>query len=266
MARSSVGSEAKVAKVIMDGPSKAVYSSVSAVADRAETSASAVVRACQKLGFRGFQDLKVALAQELALLDAASVGSVDRDDVLTTVLSSSASALQETIRTVDRQAFGRAVSALGDAECVLVVGAGASSGPAYDGAYRLAAIGVRAEYRAEIMAQHLAASRLGKGDALLAVSYTGATRETMAAAEAAAVNGATVIAITSFVPSPLTEVADIVLLAGAPEAGFRLEAVSSRVAHMAVLDALYVAVARAKPERAERALNSMAEVTAHHSY
>ena len=83
-------------------------------------------------------------------------------------------------------------------------------------------------------------------------------------ATAAAAAGATVIAVTSYLRSPLTELATIVLAAGSREMSFRLEAMASRIAHLVVLDALMVAVAEASPERTEKALNRYADVLAEH--
>ena len=98
----------------------------------------------------------------------------------------------------------------------------------------------------------------------VAVSHTGSTHETLQAAGGAAQAGATVVAITSFTRSALTELADVVIVSGARELGLRLEAVASRLAHLAVLDALLVAVAERDPERAQAALAVFADVLAEH--
>ena len=107
---------------------------------------------------------------------------------------------------------------------------------------------------------------LGPGDVCLAISHTGATRETLAATRAAAEAGATTIAITSFLRSPLTEVAAITLVAGSRETNYRVEAMASRMAHLAVLDALFVAVALQDRQRALAAQDAHAAVMAEHRF
>jgi RpiR family transcriptional regulator, carbohydrate utilization regulator len=63
-------SDARVAQLILDEPDAIVYRSVGDVAEAAQTSSTTVVRCTQKLGFRGFHDLKLALAQERATFAA----------------------------------------------------------------------------------------------------------------------------------------------------------------------------------------------------
>jgi DNA-binding MurR/RpiR family transcriptional regulator len=55
--------------------------------------------------------------------------------------------------------------------------------------------------------------------------------------------GATTIAITGFLRSPLTELSDHCLVAGNPTMTYELDSVPARMAMKAVADALLVAVA-----------------------
>jgi SIS domain/Cobalamin-independent synthase, Catalytic domain len=81
---------------------------------------------------------------------------------------------------------------------VLCLGVGTSAMLAQDAAYRLMWLGVRTEAPADVHAQHVRATAGEPGDAVLVVSHTGSTRETVTAARAASTSGATVIAVTSF--------------------------------------------------------------------
>ena len=64
MMQSLSKSEQAVATYITQHPEEVVYLSVAALAENSGVSDPTVVRACQKLGFTGYQDLKVTLAQE----------------------------------------------------------------------------------------------------------------------------------------------------------------------------------------------------------
>ncbi len=55
----------KVANLIMRQPEMAIYASVNEVAAAAQVSEATVMRFCRTLGFKGFQDFKIALAREL---------------------------------------------------------------------------------------------------------------------------------------------------------------------------------------------------------
>jgi RpiR family carbohydrate utilization transcriptional regulator len=149
---------------------------------------------------------------------------------------------------------------------VLFVGVGTSAPLAQDAAYRLLTLGIRAQAPPDVHVQHVAARLLGPGDACFAVSHTGQTRETIAAMRAAREAGATTIAVTSFSHSPLTEIAEIVLVAGSRETAFRIEAMASRIAHITVLDAIFVSLALADRRRATAALDVTASVLSEHRF
>lgn len=269
-----VPSALKIVDVVIQDPSWVLTSSVSEVADRAGTSESTVIRACQGLGFKGFHDLKLVLASDLAtqereqddLVRSEGIGPhTPRRDIPRRVLHSSAAVLQDAVTTLDLDAYEGAVQVLSDARRILVVGNGTSSAPARDCAYRLAALGLLVQAPSDTFGQHLTARALEERDAVLAISHTGATKETLIAVQAAHRRGAGVVAVTSHLRSPLTTRAHHVLVAGGPELGFRQEAMTSRLAHLAVLDTLFIGIVLARPKRSREFLDVMADVTAEHS-
>ncbi|MGW4123019.1 MurR/RpiR family transcriptional regulator [Nocardia sp. NPDC004711] len=269
-----VPSAVKVVDLVVNDPSWVLTSSVSEMADRAGTAESTVVRACQKLGFKGFHGLKLALASDLAtqehshgdLEHAEGIGPrTRRSDIPGLVLRNSAMVLQDVARTLDLNSYERAVDKLSNARRILVIGNGTSSAPAQDCAYRLTTLGLVVQAPPETFAQHLIARTLEDRDAVVAISHTGSTKETLTAVQASHRNGAGVVAVTSHLRSPLAALAHDVLVAGGPELGFRQEAMISRLAHLAVLDTLFVGIAMARPKRSREFLDAMADITAEHS-
>jgi RpiR family carbohydrate utilization transcriptional regulator len=259
--------DARVARVVVERPEVVIHRSAAEVAELASTSAATVVRCAQKLGFKGFHDMKLSLAQELPAFprDPAAAPAADpRVAALARVTRAGAEAVRDAGALVDPASFEAAVAAISDAAHVVFAGVGTSAPLCQDAAYRFSAVGISAEAPADVHVQHVQARRLAPGDVCVAVSHTGSTHETLQAARGAAQAGATVVAITSFARSALTELADCVIVAGARELGLRLEAVASRLAHLAVLDALLVAVAERDPARSEAALAIYADVLAEH--
>jgi DNA-binding MurR/RpiR family transcriptional regulator len=226
------------------------------------------VRCAQKVGFKGFHDLKLALAQELSVLSSATEATDEAQDPRTAVLIQVTMAGAESVRTaaalVDPDAFQATVDAIASARRVLFVGVGTSAPLCQDAAYRFSAIGVLAEAPGDVHVQHVHASLLGPEDVCVAVSHSGATRESLEAIRAAASAGATTIGVTSFAKSALTEVVDHVIVAGTRELSFQLEAMASRLAHLALLDSLLVAVAARDEHRARAALEAYSDVLGEH--
>jgi RpiR family carbohydrate utilization transcriptional regulator len=263
-------SDARVAQLILTEPDAIVYRSVSEVAEAAQTSSATVVRCAQKLGFRGFHDLKLALARERATFAADLTedgGASDpRMAILDHVIAAGAQTVRDVRALVDPDAFDAAVSALSSAGRVLFAGVGTSAPLTQDAAYRFSAIGVVGEAYADVHVQHLHARLLQEGDVCVAVSHTGSTRETLEVVSAARDTGAVTVAITSFAHSPLTELVDHVIVAGTREVSFRLEAMASRLAHLALLDALLVSVAARDEASAQAALETYTDMLGEHRY
>jgi DNA-binding MurR/RpiR family transcriptional regulator len=265
-----VPSELRVAELILRDPKGIMYRSISEVAADAGTAASTVVRACRRLGFKGFQHLKLALAQDagspITRLNTQLDQESTPEEVLATVLHDGEQALHEARRTLESEEFARAVELLSGAEHVLFVAVGTSAPLAQDAAYRFLTIGAQAEAPADVHMQHVRARLLTERDVCVAISHTGATQETLATVRGAAEAGARTVAISSFVRSPLTEIAEVMLVAGSSELSYRIEAMSSRIAHLCILDALFVAVALRHADRAGRAQATTANVLSEHRF
>jgi len=256
--------EARVAKAVLEHAEEVVFWSVSELAEVAGTSTATVVRCAQQLELRGFHDLKLALAGELAGRPQFAAEGAEPASILAVVSAVGAQTAKEATTLISDEDFAAAVEIVSNAERLIVCGVGTSAALANDAAYRFSIINRRAEAPVDVHQQHVAATSLEPGDACLLVSHTGSTRETLAIAQAAVNAGASTVAITSYLRSPLTELATVSLTAGSREVSFRLEAMASRVAHMVVLDALLVAVAETSPERTREALDRYGDVVADH--
>lgn len=251
--------EGRVAEVLLADPSGAARSSVAALAARAGTSTATVVRCAQKFGFRGYHELRTTLARELAGTAptrgfAVAVPADPRLAALSGVTENGARAVGDAAAHVDAAAFAAAVTALDGAERVLIAGVGGSAPLCQDGAARLGAIGLRVEAPADPQVQQLRARLLGVEDLCLALSYSGRSLATLGIVAAAAASGATTIAITSATETPLAiAVGHPLVVADGAAPAARL-ALATRLAQLAVLDALIVAVAGRDEARTRRSL------------
>lgn len=262
--------DARVAKLFLTQPNIVIYRSASEVGEMADTSSATVVRCAQKLGFKGFHDLKLALANELAVFEQERADQAEvRDDtagasILERITRAGAESVRDAGALVDADAFAAVVDAIDTARSVTFFGVGTSAPLCQDAAYRFSAIGVHTSAPVDAHVQHLQARLLTEEDLCIVVSHTGSTRETLTAATAARSAGATVVAITSFSRSPLTELADHVIVAGTRDLELGLEAMASRLAHLALLDALLVAAAARDTDRSDSALRTYMDILGEH--
>jgi len=262
--------EARAVAALLARGAEVINASVTEIAAAAETGVGTVVRACQSLGFKGFQAAKIALAQDLLPLGERPQEDVSDADgpleVLAKLAGSSGEALRRATASVGAAELARAIDLLASARRVLCLGVGTSAPLAQDAAYRLTTIGIDADAPADVHVQHVRARLLSVADVAMAISHTGATQETLGAIRGAKEAGARVIAVTSFSTTPLTELADVALVAGGRETSYRVEAMASRLAHLLVVDSLFTCLVLADPQRARKAQRLTADVLAEHRF
>jgi RpiR family transcriptional regulator, carbohydrate utilization regulator len=263
--------DARVAAVVLEQPHLVISRSAAEVAEMADTSGATVVRCAQKLGFKGFHDLKVSLAYELAAVQDLWDENYDSDEavdpdaaLLRRVTATGAASLRDAATLVDLAAFRAAADALCDARRILFIGVGASAPLCQDAAYRFTMLGLQADAPADVHVQHVRAQLLDAEDVCVTVSWTGSTRESVVATRAAANAGATTVAITSFAKSELTEVVHHAIVAGTRDLMVDLHMLASRLTLLALLDCLLAAVASRRPARAHAASDRIQPVIWEH--
>lgn len=252
--------ERRVAELIVESADAVVEWTAQELAERAGVGRATVVRACQSFGYRGYPQLRVALAAELGS-GQGETGVDHGPSVLGRMRSEIdrvASSLPALASLLDADAVAEAVRISASARRVLVLANGLSSPIANDLAMRLTAAGRSAEFIADAIAQQIAARHLTTDDVCLIVSGSGANEASLRVATAAARGGATVIALTSFATSALTEVASVSLVIAPTGVSFRDELQhASRVAFLVFAEVFAAAVTT---ERGEDAVQARAHV------
>lgn len=268
-------SEARVAALMLDAPDAVVERSITELAELAGTAVSTVSRCCQRLGFSGFQEMKLGLARELA--PPATPPNPAADDpvsVLRFVAAVAGQQITESASRLDEAAFAAAVDAIGGASEVLVVGFGTSASVSLDLAYRMQLLGIRTQHRADPHQAHVVAGALGPDDACLAISHTGATRETIMTAETAREAGAVVVGMTSYHRSPVADLADHRLVAGVRGMQINLALGDgepqlpsvSRLMHLVLGDAIVATLAARDEQRSRRQYERSHQFMSAHLY
>lgn len=258
--------EARIGEVVLEDPTGVVGSTITELAARAGTSQATVVRFCRAVGYAGYPEFRIDLAQATSRraveLERSGIaeGEINQTDDATDVVSKiafhEARTIEETARMLDLDALERAVGLVADAPRTDVYGVGSSGLTAQDLAQKLSRIGLVCLAPVDPHAQLQSAALLGPGAVAVAVSHTGRTVEPYQALSLARAGGATTVAITNFPASPLAELADVVLTTTARETQFRSGAMSSRIAQLAVVDFLFVRVAQRRYDATAAALKA----------
>ena len=239
-------SEQKLADYILKNPSDVMHMTMSELADATSSADATVFRFCQKLGFSGFQGLKQALAGDLfspAESLSQEVGPEDTPQEITRkVFQDMIDALQTTGKMLDYRALEQAMDLISRANRVDAYGYGGSGVVAQDIAHRFMRFGMDVHAYSDPHLQIASASLLKPEDVVIAISHTGASIDLLKVLEMARSRGSKIILITSYLKSPATKLADVVLTGMARETNYRSEAMASRLVHLAILDCLYTGV------------------------
>ena len=210
-----------VADYLLQHADEAQYLSISSLAKECNVAEATVFRFCRALGFEGYHEMRIALAQANAtgaLLNQQEL----RPDASTASLCEHAHALfltaiNGTQNALSTEAVEKAVALMREANQVFCFGQGGSMLLANDICARFASLTTKFRTAGDSHFQLLTASLMGPEDVVLFVSYSGATRDMMETLRTAKSAGAKVILLTHYEDSPGAALADVVLLCGAQE-------------------------------------------------
>ncbi|CAH2800536.1 MAG: Transcriptional regulator, RpiR family [Candidatus Burkholderia crenata] len=251
-------SERRLADYVIEAPREVLDLAMTDFAVRAGVSQPTIARFCQALGFSGFREFKIRLAQSIASdISAPAVFRDVRADepaagVAAKVLDRTIGALLQLRNSLSSDSVAAAISLLAEARRIEFYGAGGSGVAALDVQHKFFRLGVPSVAYSDPHTYTTSAALLGPGDVVVAISNTGRTRDILDAVQSALDGGAKVIAITHG-SSPLARKTSIGLFANVDEDTDIFSPMTSRLSHLAIGDILAVGVALARgPEFAER--------------
>lgn len=240
-------SEEKVANYVLTHWQEVLHLPITEFAERVGVSEATVVRMCKKMGFRGFQELKITLAMEkiqpVKTLHQAVQEGDDLETILKKVFSANIRAMEATLNILSIKELGRAISAILSARQLQIYGVGGSGPVALDAQHKFMKTGIPTVAYIDSHMQAMSASILEPNDVVVGISASGSSRDIIDALTLAKKRGATTIGITHYAKTPMDRVLDIKLSVSSEETFYRTESTSARIAQLSIIDALYIGVA-----------------------
>jgi DNA-binding MurR/RpiR family transcriptional regulator len=250
-------SEQRVAAAVVADVEFAIHASNAELARRARVSEPTVTRFSRSVGCRGVRDLKVRLAQAMAVgriyvEPPPHVGTdLARPALWRSVFQEirrAIAAAEEGLRKEDVEKAAEAISACSKLAAFGI--GGGSTLAAAEVQNRFFRLGVAVSHASDPRLMRMIAATLGRNDVVVAISTTGAASEVIEAAGIAKQYGALIVAITK-PQSRLASIADVVLGVHVPEAPDALKPTASRYALLAAIDLLAASTAYCKPLEAQ---------------
>jgi DNA-binding MurR/RpiR family transcriptional regulator len=248
--------EKRVGSYFMEHPD-AAQQSIGELIDGSGLGYGTVIRFCQKLGCRGFQEFKVLMARDAIArrpTKASEVGGTYGD-----IVQRLNEDITRTAQNLDSREIERAAEALCKASRVLCIGVASSAPLALSLDWKIKRFGIVSSFVSDGYVMAVEASLLRKDAVLVAVSSSGATKDIVSAARLAREGGATVIAVTNFTKAPLVETAGIRLITSAVRDPLIAE-VPSIVAGEAVFEILIEQIRRINPAVDQTVLDTFSAI------
>lgn len=182
--------EREVAQYILENTDKVPGMTSAELAMASFTSKATVVRLSQKLGLTGYQELRLKLVEEITQKNRLSQMLADEPvnekstytDIIHTLPILYDKAVTNTRLALDKNSMNRINHVLQRAECIDIYGTGISYILAQSAAFKFATLGMESSAYESINGHYLAA-RKNKRTVAFLVSFTGANRTMIRAAE-----------------------------------------------------------------------------------
>lgn len=261
--------ERKIADYILNNTKDLIYSTISQVAEKLQVSDATIFRFCKKINLKGFQELKITLATELteALDNNYANEQISENDneqtIVSKVFKANITALNDTLLSVDPALIEKAANTILASDQIVFYGNGGSGIVAMDAHHKFLRTGLKVSVYTDNHLQLMSIAQLTKKDAIVIVSHSGSNLNMINLLNIAKENGIKTIAITSFSKSPVGEKADITLNAISQETGHQFEAFASRIAHLTIIDSLYMSVVLKRKELTHAATQRMRNAIAY---
>ena len=262
-------SEKKTADYVMAHQREAQFMSISELAEASSVAEATVSRFSRRLGYKGFNAFKLALANSAARMrtDANPLsGEVLDDDSLTDVCrklyAADVSAMTQTLELIKPDDIKAAADLLERAGKVLCMGQGGSMIIASEAAHLFSTASGKFFAVGDSHMQVIAATTMSADDVILFFSYSGATKDMIETLQLARARGAKSILITRFPKSPGAALADVVLQCGANESTLQLGSVAARIAQMYLMDVLFSELCRRDLDNIRQSRSRIAEALA----
>ena len=259
--------ERRTADYVLKNRDRSQYLSIGELAEESGVAEATVSRFCRRLGYKGYNAFKLAIANASAPKPASVPDKPIRDsddpiELARKLYAVESEAMLQTLSLLRPAELDKAVAILRDARKVLCMGQGGSMILASEAAHLFSVYDGKFVPVSDSHMQIIASATLTDADAVLFFSFSGATKDMMETLSVVREQGAKTILITRFPRSPGAQLADVVLQCGSNESPLEHGSVPARIAQLFLLDILFTRVCLTRPDGCQANRQRIAEALA----
>lgn len=212
-----------------------IYCSITQLAEATGVAEATILRFCRMLGFNGYQQFKLSLAQDMA---AASFQETGETEFVSKIAKEFQNAVNNCGKSLTNDLIEKAVGFLAEARSITCFGVGNSYLAALELHNRLMKMGLYSFCERDPHFQSVLTSMRDSGDLIVLFSISGGTKDVIEVAELARANSMKIIVVTGYEQSPLARFADLIIITPPMETPMETGLLSSRVMQLFVVDVL----------------------------
>ena len=261
-------SEQIVADYLRNNADKRMSHSITELAQILGVSEATISRFSRALGYSGFSDLKLSMA-EGAVRRSGIVNiptELDPEDTLITTSAKLAgllsAAIQSTQANLDTDRLDRCLAMIRSARKIVLAGCGGAAAICDEAAHLFMKAGLDAASYSDGYTQIVVAANLRSDCLMIGISHTGTTQNVANALRLARENGSMTLAITSDPTSEVARAAEVILTTGqssTPSVPLFGDYLEGRISQLFLIDILYLGIVLPEGSESGRHLTKTAD-------
>ncbi|MGG2467812.1 MurR/RpiR family transcriptional regulator [Paraclostridium bifermentans] len=253
-------SEKLIADYLLSNNESIINLSAKEIGEITNTSAATLIRFSKKLGFESLNEMKLKLSMSLRdIKEKADFEYINKKlettDIIYGIKKSIDKVMDKTVNLIQEEDLEKAIDLLSQAKNIYIYSVGVSGLVGQDFYYKLSRINKRCIAHVDTHLQITSSILMEPEDVAVAISYSGTTKEVIKCVENANKNNVPVISITkASISNKLEDLSDITLKVPYVEKSLREGAMSSRISQLAIIDMLFIGMAKENIEEVENKL------------
>ncbi len=257
-------SENGIAQYVINNPDKVVTSTITAIAHNTNTSEASINRFCKKIGFKGFNSFKVALAQENFYNNMFQNEPEVQTNFLTAISQDYRHMLVNTSAMLDENEVFHAAAAMQKAGHIFILGLSYTSFVARELEFKLSMVGLYAKAITDLNDVRMIASNIGRDDLVIVIAPTLLVQDLYQAISICRDKGVTIISISSYDSPKLSSLIDHKFIISDKITTQNSVSISNNLMFLYVTDILYCALLERDKSLKQKRMNSDSILNSQH--
>lgn len=249
-------SENAISQYVINHAEQILTTTITALADETSTSEASINRFCKKLGYKGFNGLKIALAQESFYNNMVQETTSSSGNFISSITSDYRSMLNNTAALLDEKTVFGAAEMIKNAKNINLYALANTSFAAREFRYKLELVGIRAKEFTDPLSISLQVTNTTPDDLSIFIARSIMMKDIYQAASASTDRGGKNITITSVDSPKLGDLSDYKFIVSDKLIANNTTALSDNLMYLYVTDIIYSALLKSDKGLRQKKLSS----------